>query len=127
MNSKPTILLRRTRREGKRTKKKTIANLTSLPAEIIKLLKQALAGEKLVPINNIFSIVRSQQHGNVSAILSAMKKLRITNLLSSKPCKNARLTVLMIIARILHPSSKLEITRWKNDTSLAIKIPETGK
>ena len=47
--SKPTILLREGWREGKKTRKRTLANLTHWPADIVDTLRLALKGKKLVP------------------------------------------------------------------------------
>jgi len=48
-DSHPTILLRQSYREGNRVRKRTIANLTPLPPDVIEILRRALRGEKLVP------------------------------------------------------------------------------
>ncbi|MCK4341805.1 MAG: hypothetical protein KAY37_08795 [Phycisphaerae bacterium] len=41
-------MLRQSYREGKRVRKRTLANLTHLPPEIIEIIKPALRGEQLV-------------------------------------------------------------------------------
>jgi hypothetical protein len=44
-NSPPAILLRETRRQGKRIVKVTLANLSPLPPQRIDMLRRALKGE----------------------------------------------------------------------------------
>jgi len=73
--SHPTILLRQSYREGKRVRKRTLANLTCLPPEAIETLKRALRGEKLVPADHAFAIERSIPHGHVKAVLGTIRKL----------------------------------------------------
>jgi hypothetical protein len=47
-NSRPTILLRETWREGKQVKKRTLANLTDWPKEKIESLRKVLRGETVL-------------------------------------------------------------------------------
>jgi hypothetical protein len=47
-SSPPAILLRESDREGGKVKKRTLANLSKLPAAIIELVRQALSGR--VPV-----------------------------------------------------------------------------
>ena len=67
--SHPTLPLRQSYRDGKKVRKRTLANLTCLPAEVIETLKLALKGEKLVPCDQALTIERSIPHGHVKAIL----------------------------------------------------------
>jgi transposase len=123
--SRPTILLRKSWREGKKTKKKTIANLTHLPSEAIEILRRFLNGQKFVPIEEtIGNIVESKQHGHVFAVLSAIKKLGVPNLIAYKSSTKRSLILAIIIARILNPSSKLATTRWWLDTTLSRELQE---
>ena len=47
-NSRPAILLREGWREGKKTCKRTIANLTNWPEEKVEALRLLLGGEPMV-------------------------------------------------------------------------------
>lgn len=124
--SKPTILLRKSWREGKKTKKKTIANLTHLPSEAIEILRQLLNGQKFVPIEEtIGNIIESKQHGHVFAVLSAIKNLGVPNLIAYQSSTKRSLILAIIVARILNPSSKLATTRWWLDTTLSSELRET--
>ena len=68
-NSRPAILLREAWREGKKVKRRTVANLTHWPEEKVEALRLVLKGETLVPAKDAFVIERSLPHGHVEAIL----------------------------------------------------------
>jgi Transposase DDE domain len=116
-NSPPAILLREGRREGKRVLKTTIANLSHWPAHIVEALRLLLRGETLVPADTLFSVVDSNPHGHVEAVLGALRRLGVDRLLASKPCRERDLVIAMIVQRILGPGSKLaDVRRWSNTT-----------
>jgi len=117
-NSKPAYLLRESYREGGKVKKRTLANLSSLPIEQIERIRQILRGEQLAPVDSLFKSVTSAHHGHVQAVLSAMKRLGFDALLSSRPCRERDLVIAMVAARILQPHSKLATTRWWHVTTL---------
>ena len=60
-NSKPAVLLRESYREGKKVRKRTIANLSKLPVDQIDSLRRILKGEKLVSPDELFDIVLIDQ------------------------------------------------------------------
>ena len=62
-NSPPAILLRKTRREGGKIIKETIANLSSVPLDVIEILRMALRGVKLSPSEDHYAVERSLPHG----------------------------------------------------------------
>ncbi|MDB9426449.1 MAG: tail length tape measure protein, partial [Microcystis sp.] len=69
-NSPPAVLLRESYREGDQVKKRTLANLSKLPDDIIDNLKLALKGATLSMnegIPNHFEVIRSLPHGHVMA------------------------------------------------------------
>jgi len=115
-------LLRRSYREGGTVRKETIANLTPLGDEIVKLIRCALHGEKVAPVDEIFEVVNSHHHGHVQAVRMAMKQLHFEKLIGSQHTRERDLVVAMIIARILHPESKLATTRWWHTTTLAADL-----
>ncbi len=117
-NSPPAILLRESWREGKKTKKRTIANLTNWPAEIVESFRKILLGAVAVHPKDLFSIERSVPHGHVKAILGMMHHLKLDDIIASKPCRERDLTLAMIAEQILHPTSKLGFTRLWNTTTL---------
>ena len=117
-DSPPTVLLRESFRDGKTVKKRTLANLSSLPAEQIELIRQVLRGEKLVAPASLFEIDASRHHGHVQAVWLAMQRLGLPQLLSSRACAERQRVLAMIAARILRPHSKLATTRWWDTTTL---------
>ena len=63
---KPAILLRQAWREGKRIRKKTIANLSKLPPHVVEGFRTVLKGGVAVrDPSTLFRIERSLDHGNV--------------------------------------------------------------
>lgn len=116
--SRPAVLLRESYREGNSVKKRTIANITDWPPEKVAALQRLLKGEQLVGINDVFQTVSSRQHGNVSAVLSAMERLGFANLIASRPSKERTLVLAMVAWRILHPMSKLATQRAWHLTTL---------
>lgn len=117
-NSPPAVLLRESYREGDQVKKRTIANLSKLPDDIIDSMKLALKGGKLsmseaIPDN--FEVIRSLPHGHVAAVLETIKKLGLDEMISDKSSRIRNLVVAMIVARIINPKSKLATARGFNE------------
>ena len=82
-NSPPAILLREGWREGKRVRKRTVANLSAWPAEKIETLRRLLRNEPLVGRDDAFDIVRSKPHGHVAAELGVLRQLRLDRTIAS--------------------------------------------
>ena len=120
--SHPTILLRQSYREGKRVRKRTLANLTPLPPEAVETLKRALRGEKLVSADQAFAIERSIPHGHVKAILGTIRKIGLDTIIASRRSRQRDLVVAMIAERLLHGCSKLASTRLWHSTTLAEEL-----
>jgi len=116
--SPPAVLLRQSYREGKKVKKRTLANLSSLPMDQVMAIRRILKGEKLAPADELFQVVRSRHHGHVHAVLETMKQLGFQKLLNSRSSRERDLVTAMVASRILSPHSKLATTRWWHDTSL---------
>ena len=116
-NSPPAVLLRESYREGDQVKKRTLANLSKLPDDIIDNLKLALKGATLSMTEGIpahFEVIRSLPHGHVMAILETIKKLGLDKIISEKSSRIRNLVVAMIVARIINPKSKLATARGFN-------------
>ena len=120
--SHPTILLRQSYRQGKRVRKRTLANLTCLPPEAIETLKRALRGEQMVPADQAFAIERSIPHGHVKAILGTIRKIGLDTIIASRRSRQRDLVVAMIAERLLHGCSKLAGTRLWHTTTLAEEL-----
>jgi transposase len=120
--SPPAILLREAWREGKKIRKRTIANLTQWPVEKVEALRCLLKNEPMVASREAVIIERSLPHGHVEAVLGTIKKLGLDGLLASRPCRERDLVVAMIAERLIHPCSKLATTRLWHMTTLAEEL-----
>ena len=117
--SPPAVLLREARREGKKTRKRTIANLSGLPMDQVEGIRRVLKGERLASVGEAFLVERSLPHGHVEAILSAFGRLGIDKLIASRPSPQRRVVLAMIAQRLIDPASKLACTRSWHNTTLA--------
>jgi len=116
-DSPPTYLLRESYRQNGRVKNRTLANISHLPLQQIRLVSRVLKGERLVPADNGLRILRSIPHGHVQVVLDMIHHLKLPELIASRRCRQRDLVLAMIVQRVLHPSSKLAATRlWKNTT-----------
>lgn len=121
-NSRPAVLLRESRRQGKKTVKITLANMTDWPSEVVSAIRLALQGETLVPKEALFAIERSIPHGHVQAVLGTIRQLGLDEIIASKHCGERDLAVAMIVQRLVAPCSKLATTREWHDTTLAQEL-----
>ena len=118
--SKPAILLRESIREGKRIKKRTIANLSALTLDQAETIRLVLKGEQLAPANGSLECIRSLPHGHVEAVRIAMRRLGFEKLIDGKASRERDLVVAMVAGRIIAPqASKLAMTQALADTTLA--------
>jgi len=124
-NSRPAILLREGWREGRRTRKRTIANITDWPAVQVEALRAVLKGDyQLLAPAAGFSIERTRPHGHVAAVLGTLRQLRLESLLAAQHCAERDAVVAMIAARILQPRSKLATVRELRTATLASTLGE---
>jgi len=121
-NSAPAILLREAWREGKKVRKRTVANLTGWPRDKVEALRRVLKNEPLVAPEEAFAIEQSLPHGHVEAILGTIRKLGLERLISSVRCRERDLVVAMVAERLIHPCSKLATTRLWQSTTLAEEL-----
>ena len=118
--SKPAILLRESIREGKRIKKRTIANLSALTLEQAEAIRLVLKGGQLAPVDGRFDCIRSLPHGHVEAVRIAMRRLGFDKLIDGKASRERDLVAAMVAGRIIAPeASKLAMTHAWADTTLA--------
>ena len=71
-NSPPAVLLRESYREGNKVRKRTLANLSKLPDEVVDNMRLVLKGATAIDkkeVGNTFEIIRSLPHGHVAAVL----------------------------------------------------------
>src|SRR5579864_5536476 len=121
-NSPPAILLREARREGNKTLKRTLANLSDWPKEKIETFRRLLRDEPLVSPHDLFTTQKSIPHGHVEAILQMIRKLELDRLISAQPCRERDWVVALIAQRLIDPWSKLASTREWHTTTLAEEL-----
>lgn len=110
--SAPAVLLRESYREGKRVRKRTLANLGQLPPAVIDGLRVLLAGGSVIAKpEEVFEIQRALPHGHVAAVVGMLRKLDLPRLLSRTVSRERDLALAMIASRIIAPGSKLATLR----------------
>lgn len=118
-NSRPAYLLREARRVGGKVVKRTIANLSSLPDGAIGALRQSLRGVSLCDATKAFAVTSTVPCGHVRAIRQAMERLRMADLVSSRPCPERDIVLALVAQRLVEPCSKLETAARFGDTTVA--------
>ena len=121
-NSPPAVLLREAWREGQKTRKRTVANLSDWPPERIETFRRVLRDEPLVSPHDLFTTQKSLPHGHVEAILEMIDRLKLDRLISAERCRERDLVVAMIVQRLIDPCSKLATTREWHTTTLAEEL-----
>lgn len=110
-SSPPAYLIREGYREGGKVKTRTIANITRLGRDKIEMIRRVLKGERLVPAEDAVEIRRALPHGHVAAALGTARKIGLERLLDRQPSRQRSLTLAMIVARLIAPSSKRATAR----------------
>src|SRR5919204_785728 len=115
-DSPPAVLLRESYRdEHGRAQKRTLANLSKLPRDVIDGLKALLKGGTVIGKGDL-EIERSLPHGHVAAALAMTRKVALDRLILStaKDAASRRycdLIVAMMVDRLIAPRSKLGFVR----------------
>ena len=117
--SRPTYLLRESYREGKKVRKRTLANLSALSDEQIEAIRAVLSGQSMRPVEELWQATRSRSHGAVQAVRVAMQRLGFESSIASRPSRERDAVCAMVAARVLAPHTKLATTRWWHTTTLA--------
>ena len=119
-SSPPAVLLRESYRDGHSVKTRTLANLTRWPADKVEALRRVLKGEtSLSDPTQRFQIERSLPHGHVAAVLGMARKLGLDRQWPGKPERLAKLTLAMIVARVIEPAAKLATARQLSEDTAA--------
>jgi transposase len=114
--SPPAILLRESYRDGNTVRKRTLANLSSLPAEVIEGLKVLLRGGVAVSsADEAFVIERSLPHGHVAAVLGEARACGAEQWLAAAPAAVRSVVMALLVARVVSPASKLATHRMLRD------------
>src|ERR1700756_1281239 len=99
-NSPPAILLRESYRDGKTVKKRTLANLSSLPAEVIEGLKVLLRGGVAVSsVDEAFVIERSLPPGHVAAVRGAARACGAEQWFAAAPAALRSVVMALLVGR----------------------------
>jgi hypothetical protein len=124
-NSPPAILLRESYRDGGKIKKRTIANLSDWPTEIVEGLRTLLKGGKVAPANQESIIVRrALPHGHVAAVLGTLRDIGLDRVLGPPRNRCRDLVIAMIVMRLLAPASKLATARMLDPLTAASSLGE---
>ncbi len=111
-SSPPAILLREAWREGKRIRRRTVANLSKMPPALVDAVRAALGGGVTFPsLDAAVAIRRSRPHGHAAAVLGTLRSLGMVRVLGRKADRMRDLAVAAVAARILDPASKLATAR----------------
>lgn len=116
--SPPAVLLRESYRDEQgRSQKRTLANLSKLPGDVIGALKALLKGGTVIGTGpGELEIERSLPHGHVAAAVGMIRKIALDRLILSttKDAASRRhcdLIVAMMVDRLIEPRSKLSFVR----------------
>ena len=111
-SSPPAILLREAWREGRRIRRRTVANLSKMPPALVDAIRAALDGGVVFPsLDAAVAIRRSRPHGHVAAVLGTLRSLGLVRVLGRKAGRRRDLAVAAVVARIIDPASKLATAR----------------
>jgi hypothetical protein len=124
-NSPPAILLRESYRQDGKVKKRTIANLSKLPMEIVEQFRILLRGGKaLESFEDSVEVLRSLPHGHIAAALGTVRKTGLEEIISPEKSRELSLILAMIVARIVDPQSKLATARGLDPDTAASSLGE---
>jgi hypothetical protein len=124
-NSPPAILLRESYRDADKIKKRTIANLSDWPTEIVEGLRTLLKGGKVAPADQESIIVRrALPHGHVAAVLGTLRNIGLDRMLGPPRNRCRDLVIAMIVARLIAPASKLATARMLDPLTASSSLGE---
>ena len=121
-NSPPAVLLRESSRVGTKIIKRTLANLSDWPPAQVDALRRVLKGESLVSFSDALQIERSLPHGHVAAALGTLRRTGLASDLARSASPERDLVCALIVARILHPASKLATARGLHEQTASSSL-----
>ncbi|HEY6353659.1 MAG TPA: IS1634 family transposase [Burkholderiaceae bacterium] len=122
-NSPAAVLLRESYREEGKVRKRTLANLSCLPDEVIEGLKVLLRGGVAVPsVEEVFTVERTLPHGHVAAVLGSARGSGASSWFGSAPAQLQPLLLAMLVARVIAPASKLATHRLLHDDTASSSL-----
>ena len=129
-DSPPAVLLRESYRDADgRPQKRTLANLSKLPEDVVGLLKAILKGGTLISRPDELQIERSLPHGHVAAVLGLVRKIALDRLILSTAKdavsrRNCDLVVALMVDRLIAPRSKLGFVRAVDEETATTSLGE---
>jgi len=117
-------LLRHSYREGDQVKSRTVANLSSLPENLIEVIRLGLKGEAVGPAAGEMELTEARPHGHVAAVVGLMQKLGFDRLFASRKSREKDLALALVAGRVLHPGSKLSLARLLDSGSRASTLAQ---
>lgn len=122
-NSPPAVLLRESFRQDGKVRKRTLANLSCLSAEVIEGLKVLLlGGVALAEASEMFTVERSLPHGHVAAVLGSARGCGAAAWFGTAPKPLGTLLQAMLVARVIEPASKLATHRQLRDDTASTSL-----
>src|SRR5271165_1782549 len=123
--SPPAILLRQAYREDGKVKKRTLANLTDWPKQLIEGFRALLKGGKVVAAEReAVSILRSLPHGHVAAALGTLQAIGLDRVLGPPGNRRRDLVIAMVVSRLIAPGSKLATARGLDPATATSSLGE---
>ncbi|MDR2405298.1 MAG: hypothetical protein LBE27_02895, partial [Deltaproteobacteria bacterium] len=109
LNGNKLVTLRESYREGGKVKKRTLANLSSLPPTVVEGLKKALTKRPVdfedETIKRV-ECVDTVPCGHVAAVLRCMDQIGLPGLIDAKESRERSIVLGLIAKRIIDPKSK---------------------
>src|SRR5271165_1499747 len=128
-DSPPAVLLRESYRDEQgRSQKRTLANLSKLPRDMIDTLKAVLKGATVVGTGpQELEVERSLPHGHVAAALGIIRKIGLDRLIlsASRDAASRRycdLVLALMVDRLIAPRSKLGFVRAVDEETAASSL-----
>ena len=122
-DSPPAALLRESCREDGKVRKRTLAKLSCLAAEVIEGLKVLLRGGVVVPsAEEGFVIQRSLPHGHMAVVRGSARGCGASVWFGSATRDLQLLLLAMLVARVIESASKLATHRQISDATASSSL-----
>ena len=111
-SGRAVLSLRESYRDAGKIKKRTLANLSDWPTELVEGLRTLLKGGTAIAADRDPIIVRrSLPHGAVAAVLGVLRGIGLDRLLGRAGDRCRELVIAMLVNRIVAPTSKAATAR----------------
>ena len=101
-----------------------MANPSSLPDNLIEVIRLGLKGEAVGPAAGEMELAEARPHGHVAAVVGTMQKLGFDRLFASRKSREKDLALALVAGRVLHPGSKLFLSRLLDSGSRASTLAQ---